>query len=96
LQPRQFSPFHNIFRYVCVLCACIYVCVCVCVRWMCAWCGLLFLAARSNVKRRLAIEPKCFKGIGLSALPLTGCSKEVKQVQMWFRQSCSKCSYIVR
>ena len=43
-------------------------CVCVCARVA----GLPFLAARGNVRRRLAIEQKRFNGIGLSALSLTG------------------------
>ena len=96
LQPRQFCSFHTISRYVCVCC----VCVCVCVLCVCAWCGLLFLAARSNVRRRHAIEQKCFNGIVLSALSLTGCFERSKisldVVQARLEQCYSKCSYIIR
>ena len=69
-------------------CVCVCVCVCVCARarvCVCAcaraWCGLLFLAARGNVRRRHVIEQRCFNGIGLSALSLTGCFERSKITQ---------------
>ena len=65
-----------------------------------AWCGLLFLAARGNVRRHIAIEQKCFNGVGLSDLSLKGCFERSKislgVVQARLKQSRSKCSYTVR
>ena len=78
---------------------CVCVCVCVCAFCVRTCCGLLFLVARGNVRRRLSIEQKCFNGIGLSALSLTGCFERSKisldVVEASWKQSCSKCCYTV-
>jgi hypothetical protein len=70
------------------------------VLYVCVWCGLVFLAARGDVRRRHAIEQKCCNGIGLSALSLMGSFERGKisldVVQASLKQSYSECSHIAR